>query len=106
MAGDEGTFIGVADPCIWDEDHDADLLEHEGCWLYSAYSGRFYNGRHTKTASKFTTGDIITITLNMEAGTLTFQKNLEAPELAFEGIRTRSKTACNHCLAGNIRSPC
>ncbi|XP_047741202.1 probable E3 ubiquitin-protein ligase HERC1 [Hyalella azteca] len=81
--GYEGTCIGVSKFPVRDYSH----RTTSDMWLYRAYSGNLYhNGELSRTLPGFTQGDYITVVLDMEARTLSFGKNGDEPEVAFENI--------------------
>jgi hypothetical protein len=56
-------------------------------WGYSAFNGnKIHNASSTSYGSSFTTGDVIGVAFNADAGTLTFYKNGTSQGQAFTGI--------------------
>ncbi|XP_068081364.1 probable E3 ubiquitin-protein ligase HERC1 [Anabrus simplex] len=81
--GNEGTCVGVARFPIKDYSHRTTT----DMWLYRAYSGNLYhNGELPLSMASFTQGDYITVILDMDARTVSFGKNGEEPQLAFEDV--------------------
>ncbi|KAK7116135.1 hypothetical protein V1264_001871 [Littorina saxatilis] len=81
--GNEGTCVGVARWPVRDCGH----RTTSDMWLYRAYSGNLYHDGELKHAlSRYTMGDVITAILDMDARTLSFGKNDQEPQVAFEDI--------------------
>ncbi|CAH1979985.1 unnamed protein product [Acanthoscelides obtectus] len=81
--GNEGTCIGVSKYPVKDFSH----RSTNDMWLYRAYSGSLYHGGERDTCfPSYTQGDYITVVLDMDAKTLSFDKNGEEPRVAFENI--------------------
>ncbi|KAL1459278.1 hypothetical protein WDU94_011280, partial [Cyamophila willieti] len=83
--GNEGTCIGVTRWPILDYNH----RTTGDMWLYRAYSGNVYHsGEQTTMLPSFTQGDYITVVLDMDAQTLSFGKNGDDPQIAFQDVDT------------------
>uniref|UniRef100_A0A8D8RZ78 HECT-type E3 ubiquitin transferase n=1 Tax=Cacopsylla melanoneura TaxID=428564 RepID=A0A8D8RZ78_9HEMI len=83
--GNEGTCIGVTRWPIRDYNH----RTTGDMWLYRAYSGNVYHsGEQTTMLPSFTQGDYITVVLDMDAQTLSFGKNGDDPQIAFQDVDT------------------
>ncbi|PVD19395.1 hypothetical protein C0Q70_19883 [Pomacea canaliculata] len=81
--GNEGTCVGVARWPVRDCGH----RTTSDMWLYRAYSGNLYHeGELRHALPRFTQGDVITAILDMDARTLSFAKNFQEPQLAFEDL--------------------
>ena len=56
-------------------------------WGYRSYDGKSFNNSGTSAyGATYTTGDVIGVALNMDAGTLTFYKNGTSQGQAFSGL--------------------
>nr|CAD7438539.1 unnamed protein product [Timema bartmani] len=89
--GNEGTCVGVARFPIKDYSHRTTT----DMWLYRAYSGNLYhNGELPLNLPSFTQGDYITVVLDFDAKTMSFGKNGEEPQLAFEDIDAAELYPC------------
>ncbi|KAJ8304849.1 hypothetical protein KUTeg_018432 [Tegillarca granosa] len=96
--GNEGTCIGVSKWPVRDYTH----RTTSDMWLYRAYSGNLYHGGELTLALKgFTQGDYITVILDMDARTLSFGKNGEDPQVAFEDIDSTELYPCVMFYSGN-----
>ncbi|XP_076465936.1 putative E3 ubiquitin-protein ligase HERC1 isoform X3 [Babylonia areolata] len=81
--GNEGTCVGVTRWPVRDCGH----RTTSDMWLYRAYSGNLYHDGELKHAlPRYTVGDVITAVLDMDARTLSFAKNDQEPQVAFEDI--------------------
>jgi hypothetical protein len=63
-------------------------------WYYAGFNGNKYNGSAVSYGATFTSGDVIGVALDMDAGTLTFYKN-----------NVSQGTAFNSGLTGKTLSP-
>ncbi|XP_043943342.1 probable E3 ubiquitin-protein ligase HERC1 [Protopterus annectens] len=89
--GNEGTCIGVSRWPVRDFNH----RTSSDMWLYRAYSGNLYHaGEMSRILPAFTQGDFITCMLDMEAKTISFAKNNEKLQLAFEGVDASELYPC------------
>nr|KAG5688183.1 hypothetical protein BaRGS_021374 [Batillaria attramentaria] len=81
--GNEGTCVGVARWPVRDCGH----RTTSDMWLYRAYSGNLYHeGELRQALPRFTQGDVITAVLDMDARTLSFARNDQEPQIAFEDL--------------------
>ncbi|KAL8615069.1 hypothetical protein ACOMHN_013603 [Nucella lapillus] len=81
--GNEGTCVGVTRWPVRDCGH----RTTSDMWLYRAYSGNLYHDGELKHAlPRYTVGDVITAVLDMDARTLSFAKNDQELQVAFEDI--------------------
>lgn len=63
-------------------------------WNYSGFNGsKWNNGTSTAYGASYTTGDVIGVALDMDAGTLTFYKNNTSQGTAFTGLTGKTLTA-------------
>lgn len=89
--GNEGTCIGVSKFPVKDFSH----RTTSDMWLYRAYSGSLYhNGERDVSFKTYTQGDYITVVLDMDTKMLSFGKNGEEPEVAFENIDAEELYPC------------
>nr|CAH7744976.1 unnamed protein product [Callosobruchus chinensis] len=89
--GNEGTCIGVSKFPVKDFSH----RSTNDMWLYRAYSGSLYHGGERDTCfQSYTQGDYITVVLDMEAKKLSFGKNGDEPQVAFENIDAAELYPC------------
>lgn len=89
--GNEGTCIGISKYPVKDFGH----RTTSDMWLYRAYSGSLYhNGERDLSFKTYTQGDYITVVLDMDTKTLSFGKNGEEPEVAFENIDAEEVYPC------------
>ena len=82
--GNEGTCVGVSKWPVSDYSH----RTTRDMWLYRAYSGNLYHNGEIQNRSlpQFTQDDSITCILDIDARTLSFAKNNDAPIVAFEDM--------------------
>ena len=82
-AGSDAEGVGIANSSInvftaW--------LGEANSWAYWSAGNKYTNGSSSSYGASWTTGDVIGVALDMDAGTLTFYKNNTSQGIAFSGL--------------------